>query len=145
MHDRRHTCLWKFLPSRLPTICPHLVVVSTTVCSASTNPSRRPLTWCVPLVFRSVITTTICRLMDEASELAVYCLIGDVLSCVGIGPCGRGGSPGVHSGCWALVPSLGANPLGNPCGGGNVAISAMWIHQPACACGAGPLRDLLGG
>jgi len=83
--------------------------------------------------------------MDEASELAVYCLIGDVLSYVGISPCGRGGSLGIHSGCWALVLSLGTNPLGNPCGGGNVTISTMWIHQPVYACGAGPLHNILGG
>ena len=83
--------------------------------------------------------------MDEASELVVYCLIGDVLSYIGIGLCGRGGSLGIHSGCWALVPSLGVNPLGNPCRGGNIAISTMWIHQPACACSAGPLYDILGG
>jgi len=63
-----------------------------------------------PCALRSVTATTICRLMDEASELAVYCLIGDVLGCVGIDPCGRGGSPEIHSSPLGSRPVTGRGP-----------------------------------
>jgi hypothetical protein len=96
-----------------------------------------------PCVFRSVTTTTICRLIGEASELAVHCLIGGVR--VAIDPCGRGGSPSIHSSRWALVWSRGTNPLGNPCGGGHAVMFAMQTHQFACARDAEYLRDMSGG
>ena len=41
----------------------------------------------------------------------------------------RGGSPNAHSSPWALAQSLGMNPLGDPGGGRNVAMSAMRIHR----------------
>ena len=77
-----------------------------------------------PGVFRSV--TTIRRLIDEASELAVRASSG--MSAAALGSI-RGGSPNAHSSPWALAQSLGMNPLGDPGGGRNVAMSAMRIHR----------------
>jgi hypothetical protein len=77
-----------------------------------------------PGVFRSV--TTIRRLIDEASELAVRASSG--MSAAALGSI-RAGSPNMHGSPWALAQSLGMNPLGDPGGGRNVAMSAMRIHR----------------
>jgi hypothetical protein len=77
-----------------------------------------------PGVFRSV--ATIRRLIDEASELAVRASSG--MSAAALGSI-RAGSPNMHSSPWALAQSLGMNPLGDPGGGRNVAMSAMRIHR----------------
>jgi hypothetical protein len=77
-----------------------------------------------PGVFRSV--TTLRRLIDEASELAMRALSG--MSAAALGSI-HGGSPNAHSSPWALAQSLGINPLGDPGGGRNIAMSAMRIHR----------------
>ncbi|KAH9983768.1 hypothetical protein BJV77DRAFT_1041292 [Russula vinacea] len=64
-----------------------------------------------PGVFRSV--TTIRRLIDEASELAVRASSG--MSAAALGSIRGGGSPNLHSSPWALAQ--------------NVAMSAMRIHR----------------
>lgn len=78
-----------------------------------------------PGVFRSV--TTIRRLIDEASELAVRASSG--MSAAALGSIRGGGGPNIHTSPWALAQSLGMNPLGDPGGGRNVAMSAMRIHR----------------
>ena len=78
-----------------------------------------------PGVFRSV--TTIRRLIDEASELAVRASSG--MSAAALGSIRGGGGPNVHTSPWALAQSLGMNPLGDLGGGRNVAMSAMRIHR----------------
>jgi hypothetical protein len=78
-----------------------------------------------PGVFRSV--TTIRRLIDEASELAIRASSG--MSAAALGSIRGGGSPNLHGSPWALVQSLGMNPLGDSGGGRNVAMSAMRIHR----------------
>ena len=78
-----------------------------------------------PGVFRSV--TTIRRLIDEASELAVRASSG--MSAAALGSIRGGAGPNIHTSPWALAQSLGMNPLGDPGGGRNVAMSAMRIHR----------------
>ena len=78
-----------------------------------------------PGVFRSV--TTIRRLIDEASELAVRASSG--MSAAALGSIRGGVGPNIHTSPWALAQSLGMNPLGDPGGGRNVAMSAMRIHR----------------
>lgn len=77
-----------------------------------------------PGVFRSV--TSIRRLIDEASELSVRASSG--LSAAALGSM-RGAGPGMNSSPWATAQSLGMNPLGEPVGGRNVAMSAMRVHR----------------
>ncbi|KAI0310943.1 hypothetical protein OF83DRAFT_1278772 [Amylostereum chailletii] len=78
-----------------------------------------------PGVFRSV--AGIRKLIDEASELSVRASSG--LSAAALGSMRSGGSP-VNNSPWAIVQSLGLNPLGENGGGGrNVAMSAMRIHR----------------
>ncbi|KAI0290534.1 hypothetical protein B0F90DRAFT_1785233 [Multifurca ochricompacta] len=78
-----------------------------------------------PGVFRSV--TTIRRLIDEASELAVRASSG--MSAAALGSIRGSSSPNLHSSPWALAQSLGMSPLGDSGGGRNVAMSAMRIHR----------------
>jgi hypothetical protein len=78
-----------------------------------------------PGVFRSV--TTIRRLIDEASELAIRASSG--MSAAALGSIRGNGSPNLHGSPWALAQSLGMNPLGDSGGGRNVAMSAMRIHR----------------
>ena len=78
-----------------------------------------------PGVFRSV--TTIRRLIDEASELAVRASSG--MSAAALGSIRGGSNANAHSSPWALAQSLGMNPLGDSPGGRNVAMSAMRIHR----------------
>jgi hypothetical protein len=78
-----------------------------------------------PGVFRSV--TTIRRLIDEASELAIRASSG--MSAAALGSIRGSGSPNLHGSPWALAQSLGMNPLGDSGGGRNVAMSAMRIHR----------------
>ncbi|KAI9510763.1 hypothetical protein F5148DRAFT_976267 [Russula earlei] len=78
-----------------------------------------------PGVFRSI--TSIRRLIDEASELAVRASSG--MSAAALGSIRGGPSPSMHSSPWALAQSLGMNPLGDTGGGRNVAMSAMRIHR----------------
>ncbi|KAI0275437.1 hypothetical protein BC834DRAFT_852860 [Gloeopeniophorella convolvens] len=77
-----------------------------------------------PGVFRSV--TTIRRLIDEASELALRASSG--MSAAALGSM-RGGGTNSHNSPWALAQSLGMNPLGETGGGRNIAMSAMRIHR----------------
>ncbi|KAH9958962.1 hypothetical protein BC827DRAFT_1135422 [Russula dissimulans] len=78
-----------------------------------------------PGVFRSV--STIRRLIDEASELAVRASSG--MSAAALGSIRGGTSSNIHNSPWALAQSLGMNPLGDTGGGRNVAMSAMRIHR----------------
>lgn len=81
-----------------------------------------------PGVFKSV--TSIRRLIDEASDLAVRAASG--LSAAALGGMRSSGSSGYGFGSspWATAQSLGINPLGDQGGNGrNTAMSAMRVHR----------------
>ncbi|KIJ54366.1 hypothetical protein M422DRAFT_153861 [Sphaerobolus stellatus SS14] len=80
-----------------------------------------------PGVFKSV--TTIRRLIDEASDLAVRAASGLSAAALG-GMRSSGGSTYGYSSPWATAQSLGINPLGDHGGNGrNTSMSAMRVHR----------------
>jgi len=122
MRDRGYASLGD--PS--PPESPRFAVASLSYPPLPAPPPGKPIPPPIdPGVFRSV--TTIRRLIDEASELAVRASSG--MSAAALGSIRGGGNTNAHSSPWALAQSLGMNPLGDSPGGRNVAMSAMRIHR----------------
>ncbi|KAH9980606.1 hypothetical protein BJV74DRAFT_855962 [Russula compacta] len=119
MRDRGYASLGDSSPPDSP----RLTLASLSYPPLPTPPPGKPIPPPIdPGVFRSV--TTIRRLIDEASELAVRASSG--MSAAALGSIRGGNGPNSP---WALAQSLGMNPLGDPGGGRNVAMSAMRIHR----------------
>lgn len=119
MRDRGYASLGDSSPPDSP----RLTLASLSYPPLPSPPPGKPIPPPIdPGVFRSV--TTIRRLIDEASELAVRASSG--MSAAALGSIRGGNSPNSP---WALAQSLGMNPLGDPGGGRNVAMSAMRIHR----------------